>query len=70
MVNAMTRKDYYWFAQWCAESNISDHRMSELCDYFKENNAAFKRNVFLNVYRTHKENYNEYNRDLKKRLRA
>jgi hypothetical protein len=44
--------------------------MDELCTYFKEDNRAFKRNIFMNVYRAAKEEYNEYNNNLVERLRA
>ena len=66
----MTRKHYRFFAQWCAHNNISDHRMDELCEFFQEDNRAFKRNIFMNVYRAAKEEYNEYNNNLVERLRA
>jgi hypothetical protein len=44
--------------------------MDELCEFFKEDNRAFKRNIFMNVYRAAKEEYNEYNYNLANRLRA
>lgn len=66
----MTRKQYKWFARWLATTQISEHRINELCDYFTEDNEAFKRDLFLFVYNKHKVGYDEYNRQLKDRLRA
>ena len=66
----MTRKQYRWFARWLATTQISEHRINELCDYFVEDNRAFKRDLFLFVYNKHKVEYDEYNRQLKERLRA
>ena len=66
----MSRKHYRFFAKWAAESNISEHRVNELCDYFLEDNRNFNRSLFMIVYRRHKEAYEAYNDDLRERLRA
>lgn len=66
----MSRKHYRFLAQWCAHSNISDHRVAELCDFLKEDNRAFQRNVFMNAFAASKSEYNEYNKKLIERLGA
>lgn len=66
----MTRTQYKWFARWLATTQVSEHRINELCDYFKEDNRKFNRDLFMFVYNKHKSEYDEYNRQLKERLRA
>lgn len=64
----MTRKHYIFFARWCAHSNISEHRIQELCEYFQEDNPQFNKRTFMTAYQTNKQDYNEYNGDLDRRL--
>ena len=66
----MTRKQYRWFARWLATTQVSEHRIDELCDYFVEDNRHFKRDKFYDAYYAHKREYDEYNEELKDRLRA
>lgn len=66
----MSRKHYRFFAKWAAESNVSEHRINELCTYFLEDNRHFSVSLFMIAYRRHKEAYEAYNDDLRERLRA
>lgn len=66
----MTRKHYRFFAQFAAESNLSEHRINEMCDFFLEDNPEFQKDIFMNAYRTAKERFEYYNQNLKERLRA
>jgi hypothetical protein len=66
----MTRKHYRFFAQFAAESNISEHRINEMCDFFLEDNSKFSKAQFMNAYWDAKERFDAYNEHLKERLRA
>jgi len=66
----MTRTHYKWFARWLATTQVSEHRINELCDYFVEDNRKFNRDLFMFVYNKNKSEYDEYNRQLQDRLRA
>jgi hypothetical protein len=65
----MTRKHYRFFAKFAAESNLSEHRINEMCDFFLEDNRAFRKAVFMNAYWDAKEAYDAYNEDLKELLK-
>ena len=66
----MTRKHYRFFAKFAAESNLSEHRINEMCDFFLEDNYKFQKDQFLYAYWNAKKAYDAYNEDLKERLRA
>lgn len=66
----MTRKHYRFFAKFAAESNLSEHRINEMCDFFLEDNPKFSKAQFMNAYWDLKDRYDAYNADLKERLRA
>ena len=53
----MTRKHYRFFAQFAAESNLSEHRINEMCDFFLEDNPEFQKDIFMNAYWTAKERF-------------
>ena len=65
----MTRKHYRFFAKFAAESNLSMHRINEMCDFFLEDNRQFSKAVFMNAYWDAKNAYDAYNEDLKELLK-
>lgn len=66
----MTRKHYIMLAQWCGQSNVSDFRVENLIEMLEEDNPNFDKNKFWKKFKEHRQEYEEYNRDLMNRLRA
>ena len=44
---ALSRKHFQFFAEWCAEENISNMAISSLTDYFEDENRAFDYDRFM-----------------------
>ena len=48
---ALSRKHFQFFAEWCAEENISNMAISSLTDYFEDENRAFDYDRFMDRVR-------------------
>ena len=46
---ALSRKHFQFFAEWCAEENISNMAISSLTDYFEDENSAFDYERFMDA---------------------
>ena len=46
---ALSRKHFQFFAEWCAEENISNMAISSLTDYFEDENPSFDYDRFMDA---------------------
>ena len=65
----LTRKNYTWFVNWMAKNGINGLAEIELIEYFEHDNPNFDRKIFNRCLLNAKADVEEYNRDLKERLR-